>query len=108
MPKITIDVEKYERLTKKSFVMKYLFQKGNGNRRTGEASTSELFAGWSEAAAQLGKKIGKVKSFQYEMWTLKDQGIVEVSRTEPGEKTIPRNYYILTEEYFRFMRSGGK
>ena len=84
--------------------MQYLFQKTKGSRKHGETPTAELYHGWVQSCVQMGRSPGKLVSFQHEMWVLRGQGIVEISRTEPGEKTIPKNFYILTKEYFEYMR----
>ena len=108
MPKITIDVDKFTKITKKDFVMQYLFQKSQGVRRRGEATSGEMHRGWAEACSKLDIHPGKTKAFATALWVMGNEGIVEVSRTEPGVARIPKNYYILTEEYFMFMRQGGK
>ena len=105
MPTITINVGKYTKLTKKEFVMQYLFQKGNGNRLVGEATTGEMFTGWVEACAKLLMKPGKVDTLRYEIWKMQKEGVLEVSGTEEGGKApTPANLYILTEEYHQAMR----
>jgi len=108
MPKIVIDVDKFTKITKKDFVMQYLFQKSKGVRRKEEVPAKEMYLGWSEACLKLGMHPGKAKDFTRVLWVMGNEGIVEVSRSEPCGKKIDRNYYILTEEYFAFMRQGGK
>jgi hypothetical protein len=104
MPTITIDVDKWKKLSKKEFAMQYLFQKANGVRERGEATASEIYIGWAEACLKLGTKSGKVDSFRYEMWKLHHDAIVEVSGTETGGRApTPGNIYILTHEYFVAM-----
>ena len=108
MPKITIDVDKFTKITKKDIVMQYLFPKSGGARRKSEVTTQEMYRGWTEACLKLGTHPGKAKDFGRVLWVMGTEGIVEISRTEPCGKKIDRNYYILTEEYFAFMRQGGK
>jgi hypothetical protein len=101
---VKIRVDELRKFTKKDFVMQYLFRKSEGNRSRGEAATSELFKGWVAVCEEMGKKPGKSRSFQHEMWTMKEQGIVEVKRQESSTAPAPKNFYILTVEYFEYMR----
>jgi len=103
MPDITINIDKWKKLTKKDFVLQYLFKKAKGNRRAGEAPASEIYHGWVQACLQLARSPGKLDSFQHEMWVLKDNGVVDVSRKEPCGRKIMRNHYILTTEYFDYL-----
>jgi hypothetical protein len=105
MVEISINIDRLDRFTKKSYVLQHLYQKGAGRRLQGEAGVGELYDGWVKACVQISKTPGKRHSFQREMWSLREQGVVEISRQVPGEGPAPANYYVLTEEYFNFMRN---
>jgi hypothetical protein len=102
---IVINTDRLDRFTKKGYVLQHLYQKGNGNRLEGEAGVGELYEGWVKVCVKISKAPGKRRSFQREMWSLRDKGVVEISRQVEGEGPAPANYYVLTEEYFNFMRN---
>jgi hypothetical protein len=106
MTTIEIKIGKHEKITKKKFVMRYLFQKANGRRTVGEADVAEMFGGWLQACEKVNRAPGNAKSLSAAMWAMVGEGIVEVSRTESSSAPLPKNFYILTEEYFEFMRTG--
>lgn len=109
MAKITIEVKKYEKLTKRKFLMRYLFQKSlnEGGRMGGESDVSEMYSGWVEACSQIVKPPGKSKKLTEELWRMTNEGIVQVTRTAESSGVLPKNFYVLTEEYFEFMKNGG-
>jgi hypothetical protein len=106
MKTIEIKVGKHEKITKKKFVMRYLFQKANGRRVAGESDSAEIFGGWLQACEIVNRAPGNAKSLSSAMWAMMEEGIIEVSRTESSSAPLPKNFYILTEEYFEFMRTG--
>jgi hypothetical protein len=106
MVAITIDVDKLVKLTKKEYVLQHLYQKAAGARARGEASRGELYDGWVQACIQTGEKPGTGSSFRKSVYLLMSQGVIEVSRQEPEPGVpFPRNFYILTAEYYNYMRS---
>lgn len=107
MVQIVIDVKKYEKMTKRKFIMQYLFRKAVGNRTAGESDVSEIYSVWVELCLQIGETPGKSRGMTEELSRMRGAGIVEVTRTGKSSGPIPKNFYILTEEYFEFMKNGG-
>ena len=105
MVEITINVDNLVKLTKKEFVLQYLFQKAEGRRDQGEASRGELYEGWVQTCVKTGEKPGTASSFRKGIYLLMTLGVIEISRQEPEPGIpFPRNFYILTTEYYNYMR----
>ena len=99
---VTIELTPFSRPTVSWFIMQYLFSKAEGNRKNGEEYTAEMHRQWQQFCGKMGKHCGSIESFRREVRRMKILGIVEASREE-GDGSMPRQYYVLSEDYFAAM-----
>jgi len=103
---VSIELDPFSRPTVSWFILKYLYERAreNGGRIKGEEYVSEMHRQWQQFCGQMGKHCGNADSFRREVRRMKVQGLIETGREEPGKGAMPRQYYVLSAEYFDAMR----
>ncbi len=89
---VKIDVDGNRTISKGTFVKAYLYDHG-------EAFVSELYRAWKQFRIATNQTYGTVAAMRQLVKTLKDDGMIEMTRREPvpGEPHLfPRHYYRLT------------
>jgi|SRR5208337_4618530 len=101
---VTIELSPFDRPTVHWFVMQYLFKKANGDRMKGEEYVSQLYRQWEQFCGKKEKPCGNLESFSRAFRKMKMAEEVEKGRVEKGKGAIPRQYYILSQDYFDAMK----